>query len=158
MKTRRVFLLLFLLHGFALGMMAQNAVEIYQVDGKVSTFAFSEKPVVTYSGSDLVMTTTKTVVRYPIYLLKKISFDVELDDADVVKDVKADEQFSFRGGTITVLGGEPNSQVYIFNIQGMKAGQYKLDDQGNATIPVSGLVTGIYVLKTKRFTFKFRKS
>ena len=158
MKTGRVFLLLFLLHSFALGMIAQNAVEIYQVDGKVSTFAFSEKPVVTYSGSDLVMTTTKTTVQYPIYLLKKISFDVELDDADVVKDVKADEQFSFHGGTITVLGGEPNSQVYIFNIQGMKAGQYKLDDQGNATIPVSGLVTGIYVLKTKRFSFKFRKS
>ena len=158
MKTGRVFLLLFLLHSFALGMIAQNAVEIYQVDGKVSTFAFSEKPVVTYSGSDLVMTTTKTTVQYPIYLLKKISFDVELDDADVVKDVKADEQFSFRGGTFTDLGGEPNSQVYIFNIQGMKAGQYKLDDQGNATIPVSGLVTGIYVLKTKRFSFKFRKS
>ena len=91
-------------------------------------------------------------------MLKKISFDVELDDADVVKDVKADEQFSFRGGTITVLGGEPNSQVYIFNIQGMKAGQYKLDDQGNASIPVSGLASGIYVLKTKRFSFKFRKS
>ena len=158
MKTGRVFLLLFLLHSFALGMMAQNAVEIYQIDGKVTTFAFSEKPVVTYSGSDLVMTTTKTTVQYPIYLLKKISFDVELDDADVVKDVKADEQFSFRGGTITVMGGEPNSQVYIFNIQGMKAGQYKLDDQGNASIPVSGLASGIYVLKTKRFSFKFRKS
>ena len=104
MKKGRVFLLLFLLHNFTLCMMAQNAVEIYQVDGKVSTFAFSEKPVVTYSGSDLVMTTTKTTVQYPIYLLKKISFDVELDNADVVKDVKADEQFSFRGGTITVMG------------------------------------------------------
>ena len=158
MKTRRVFPILFLLLSFELGIRAQNAVEIYQIDGKVTTFAFSEKPVVTYSGSDLVMTTTKTVVQYPIYLLKKISFDVELDDADVVKDVKADEQFSFRGGTITVMGGEPNSQVYIFNIQGMKVGQYKLDDQGNASIPVSGLATGIYVLKTKRFAFKFRKS
>ena len=158
MKTRRVFPILFLLLSFELGIRAQNAVEIYQIDGKVTTFAFSEKPVVTYSGSDLVMTTTKTVVQYPIYLLKKISFDVELDDADVVKDVKADEQFSFRGGTITVMGGEPNSQVYIFNIQGMKAGQYKLDDQGNASIPVSGLASGIYVLKTERFSFKFRKS
>ena len=158
MKTRRVFPILFLLLSFELGIRAQNAVEIYQIDGKVTTFAFSEKPVVTYSGSDLVMTTTKTVVQYPIYLLKKISFDVELDDADVVKDVKADEQFSFRGGTITVMGGEPNSQVYIFNIQGMKVGQYKLDDQGNASIPVSGLASGFYVLKTKRFSFKFRKS
>ena len=158
MKTRRVFPILFLLLSFELGIRAQNAVEIYQIDGKVTTFAFSEKPVVTYSGSDLVMTTTKTTVQYPIYLLKKISFDVELDDADVVKDVKADEQFSFRGGTITVMGGEPNSQVYIFNIQDMKAGQYKLDDQGNASIPVSGLASGIYVLKTKRFSFKFRKS
>ena len=158
MKTRRVFPILFLLLSFELGIRAQNAVEIYQIDGKVTTFAFSEKPVVTYSGSDLVMTTTKTTVQYPIYLLKKISFDVELDDADVVKDVKADEQFSFRGGTITVMGGEPNSQVYIFNIQGLKAGHYKLDDQGNASIPVSGLASGFYVLKTKRFTFKFRKS
>ena len=39
---------------------AQNAVAVYQNDGTVATFAFTEKPVVTYSGNDLVLTTTKT--------------------------------------------------------------------------------------------------
>ena len=35
----------------------ENAIVVYQKDGQVAKFAFSEKPVVTYSGNDLVLTT-----------------------------------------------------------------------------------------------------
>lgn len=94
---------------------AQNAVAIYQVDGQVATFAFTEKPVVTYSGNDLVLTTTKTSVQYPIYKLRKIDFDISFDDLTGIEDarVKSDVQFSFRGGALTVRDGEPGSQVTI---------------------------------------------
>lgn len=159
MKTRRVFLLLSLLLSFALGMRAQNAVSIYQIDGKVSTFAFSEKPVVTYSGNDLVMSTTKTTVQYPIYLLSKLDFGDVMANLTVIDDVVISEgpSFSFSGKTITIRGGEPKSHVSLYHLNGMKAGDYRLDDQGCATIPVSGLSRDFYVVKTKHLTFKFRK-
>ena len=53
---------------------AQNAVAVWQQDGKVAKFGFSEKPVVTYADNNLVITTTQTTVEYPIYLLRKIRF------------------------------------------------------------------------------------
>lgn len=136
---------------------AQNAVAVWQQDGKVAKFGFAEKPVVTYADNNLVITTTQTTVEYPIYLLRKISFDVDWT-VDAVEEVKADVQFSFRGGSLTVRGGEAGSQVYIYNLKGVKVGQYRLDSDGNATIPTESLGKDFYVVKSKSFTFKFRKS
>ena len=158
-KTRLLFAALL----FAVGPMstwAQNAVAIHQVDGQVATFAFTEKPVVTYSGNDLVLTTTKTSVQYPIYMLKKIDFDVSFDDLTGIESVekKADAQFRFQDGMISVVGGESGSQVFLYSMSGTKVGQYRLDGSGHIDIPVQHLSKGIYIIRTKHFTFKFRKS
>ena len=68
---------------------AQNAVAIYQTDGNVTKFAFTEKPVVTYSNNELVLTTSSTSVQYPIYLLKKLAFEIEWDVETAIEEVKA---------------------------------------------------------------------
>ena len=49
---RRKFLLTLLLAVATLVANAQNAIAIYQKDGQVAKFAFTEKPVVTYSGTN----------------------------------------------------------------------------------------------------------
>lgn len=135
---------------------AQNAISIHQKDGKVANFAFSEKPVVTYADNQLVITTTKTSVQYPLYLLQKIDF--ELTDATSVEQVKPDAKFRFTDGTLYITGGDPGSQVVIYNMQGMTAGQYRIDDAGNAVISLQSLSKGLYIVKTNHFTFKFTKS
>lgn len=159
MKTRLITLSLLLTFSIT-AMWAQNAVAIHQVDGQVATFAFTEKPVVTYSGNDLVLTTTKTSVQYPIYMLKKIDFDVSFDDLTGIESVekKADAQFRFQDGMISVVGGESGSQVFLYSMSGIKVGQYRLDGSGHIDIPVQHLSKGIYIIRTKHFTFKFRKS
>lgn len=137
---------------------AQNAVAIYQVDGQVATFAFEEKPVVTYSGSELVLTTTATSVQYPIYKLKKMEFTFDWDDPDAIEKVKeADTQFCFRGEQLTIGGGKSGSYVYLYNLKGVKVAQYRLDQNGCASIPMHTLPQDVYIVKTKGFTFKFRK-
>jgi hypothetical protein len=47
--------------------------------------------------------------------------------------------------------------VYIYNLKGVKVGQYRLDSDGNATIPTENLSKDFYVVKSRCFTFKFRK-
>lgn len=135
---------------------AQNAISIHQKDGKVANFAFSEKPVVTYADNQLVITTTKTSVQYPLYLLQKIDF--ELTDATAIEQVKPDAKFRFTDGTLYITGGDPGSQVVIYNMQGMTEGQYRIDDAGNAVISLQSLSKGLYIVKTNHFTFKFTKS
>ncbi len=135
---------------------AQNAISIHQKDGKVANFAFSEKPVVTYADNQLVITTTKTSVQYPLYLLQKIDF--ELTDATAIEQVKPDAKFRFTDGTLYITGGDPGSQVVIYDMRGMTAGQYLIDDAGNAVISLQSLSKGLYIVKTNHFTFKFTKS
>ena len=48
---------------------------ILKKDGTVLKFDVADKPKVSYSGNDLVLTTTKTTVQLPVYLLQKISFE-----------------------------------------------------------------------------------
>jgi len=135
---------------------AQNAISIHQKDGKVANFAFSEKPVVTYADNQLVITTTKTSVQYPLYLLQKIDF--ELTDATAIEQVKPDAKFRFTDGTLYITGGDPGSQVVIYDMRGMTEGQYRIDDAGNAVISLQSLSKGLYIVKTNHFTFKFTKS
>jgi len=135
---------------------AQNAISIHQKDGKVANFAFSEKTIVTYADNQLVITTTKTSVQYPLYLLQKIDF--ELTDATAIEQVKPDAKFRFTDGTLYITGGDPGSQVVIYDMRGMTEGQYRIDDAGNAVISLQSLSKGLYIVKTNHFTFKFTKS
>lgn len=160
---QRILLLLFLLASVVIMRAAttadlKNAIVVYQKDGQVAKFAFSEKPVVTYSGNDLVLTTTKTAVHYPIYMLQKVVIDVSDAIINDVEEVKREAQFRFEGGMLVISGGDPGSTVYIYDIKGVKAGQYVLDGEGCATLPLQHLGQQLYIVKTTRFTFKFRKS
>ena len=155
--------LAFLLAATVAQAVPQRTVSIYQKDGQVVAFAFSEKPVVSYDGNNLVLTTTKTTVQFPIYQLKKLQFDddwVNSDDnvATTVEQKQADVLFGFHDGMLTVSGGEPGAQVTLYSVKGMMVGQWRLDDAGCATIPMQGMGKDVYIVKTNRLTFKFRKS
>ena len=158
MKTRNLFILL-LLWLTAAGAWAQNAIVVCQNDGTMAKFAFTEKPVVTYSAGELVMTTNKTSVQYPMNRLLKIYFDVaEVPDGiDVEVTQPEDVQFAFRDGALVVSGGEAGAIVNLYRLDGVSAGQFRLDGNGTVTIPTGSLSKGLYIVKTKQVSFKFRK-
>jgi hypothetical protein len=51
-----------------------QSIVLAKKDGSVEKFDFADNPVVTYSGNDLVITTSKTKAQFPVYLLDKLSF------------------------------------------------------------------------------------
>ena len=55
----------------AVPLFGQNTLTIHQKDGKEFSYGFSEKPVITYTDNDLVLTTTNTVVEFPLSALSK---------------------------------------------------------------------------------------
>ena len=72
--------------------------------------------------------------------------------------MKADARFRFSDGCLLISGGQPGSPVQIHTVLGLTVGRHRLDASGNASIPLQGLGSGIYIVKTNMFTFKFRKS
>lgn len=132
----------------------QNVVAVYQLDGQKALFAFADQPEVTYTATDLTLTTTKTSVQYPISQLKKIQFETA-DMPEGIDEIEVTKQFTFRDGSIIIEGGEPNSLVNIYSVSGALTAQYRLDGNGDAVIPMQGLSGNAYIFANGSITFKF---
>jgi len=132
----------------------QNVVAIYQQDGQKALFAFADQPEVTYTATDLVLTTTQTSVQYPISNLRKVAFE-RADMPEGIDEIEVTKQFTFRDGQIVIEGGTPNALVNIYTIQGVLVSQYRLDGDGNGMISTTGLNGAAYILTTGSLTFKF---
>ena len=132
----------------------QNVVAIYQTDGQKALFAFADQPEVTYTTTDLVLTTTKTTVQYPISQLKKIQFETA-EMPEGIDELEEDKRFSFRDGSIVIEGGVPNSLVTIYTVSGALTAQYRLDGNGNAVISTQELRGNTYIFANGSITFKF---
>lgn len=131
----------------------QNVVAVYQTDGQKALFAFADQPEVTYTATDLVITTAGTSVQYPINQLRSVKFE-KAETAEGIDEIEVPEHFLFRDGQIVIEHGTPGSKVNIYNVQGMLVSQYSLDGEGNAAISTQGM-TGVYIVTNERFTFKF---
>ena len=153
---RKIVFLSFLLLAVVLRVSAveQNVVAVYQQDGQKALFAFADQPEVTYTATDLVLTTTRTSVQYPIAQLKKLQFETA-DIEEGLDEVLADQRFSFRDGSIVIEGGEPNSLVNIYTVSGALTAQYRLDSNGDAVISTQGLSSQVYIFANGSITFKF---
>jgi len=149
-----VFTLISLLMALVTTAEEQNVIAIYQTDGQVAMFAFADKPEVTYTTTDLVLTTTKTMMQYPIAQLKKVQFE-KADISEGLDELVADGHFSFRDGAIEIHGGKPNSMVKIFTVSGTLVAQYPLDANGEGVIPTQSLRGTTYVVTAGSFSFKF---
>ena len=146
------FLLAAVLHVSAV---EQNVVAVYQLDGQKALFAFADQPEVTYTATDLVLTTTRTSVQYPIAQLKKLQFETADIEEGIEEVLIEDKRFSFRDGSIVIEGGEPNSLVNIYSVSGALTAQYRLDGNGDAVIPTQGLSGTAYIFANGSITFKF---
>ena len=132
----------------------QNVIAIYPVDGEKALFAFADRPEMTYTTTDLVLTTSKTAVQFPIAQLKKVQFETA-EMPEGLDETLADERYSFRDGSIVINGGRPNALVNIYTVSGTLAAQYRLDSNGNGVIPTQSLRGTTYIVTVGSFSFKF---
>ena len=131
----------------------QNVVAIYPVQGERVLFSFASNPELSYTATELVITTAGTSVQYPINQLRSVKFE-KAEIVEGIDEIEVPEHFLFRNGQIIIEHGTPGSKVNIYNVQGMLVSQYSLDGEGNAAISTQGM-TGVYIVTNERFTFKF---
>lgn len=131
----------------------QNVVAIYPVQGERVLFSFASNPELSFTATELVITTAGTSVQYAINQLRSVKFE-KAEIAEGIDEIEVPEHFLFRDGSIVIEHGTPGSKVNIYNVQGMLVSQYSLDGEGNAAISTQGM-TGVYIVTNERFTFKF---
>lgn len=136
---------------------AQNTLTIHQKDDSKFGYGFSEKPVITYTETDLVLKTAKTVVEYPLSAILKFTFT---DSETAVSDIKSGTNspvLQLDNNTVYISGVEPLQQVSLIDINGKVLSTYKTDANGSISFSITELPEGIYIIKTKSLTCKISK-
>lgn len=144
----------------AVALWAQDAVAVYQTNGQVVGYQFTEKPKVTYAGGCLVMSTKDQTVQYSLRSLRKMAFV----DAESLTAISAPEHaagghllFSFRQGSITVTNAEAGATIQVYNAEGKCLAEQQADAQGRCVLSTESLSRGVYVIQIGQTSYKIVK-
>jgi hypothetical protein len=136
---------------------SQNTLTIHQKDGQQFSFGFEDKPVITYTETDLVLKTTKTELQYPLSKLSKITF-TDIDDAVIsIKDDANTAQMVLDNYVVNITGAKPGISVSVIGTDGKSLASYKTDDNGSITFSIAELPEGTYIIKSESLTCKILK-
>lgn len=149
------FLTLLFLFVFAHSVMADDMIlQIWQSDGKIVNIDLNEQPVTTYSDGNLIITTTNTVITYPLEKVAKYTY-VTADGISNLESMRTN--FSQDGETLTFTGLEQGTEIAIYASSGQMMHRTKAGPQAKTTVSVSDLTPGVYLVKVNSFTYKITK-
>ena len=121
---------------------AGTSLIVHQKSGGTVEFAFSEKPVVTYSEGYLVVTAQERTVQFPMSNMQKFTFG-EIEDDQVTR--------------ITAPASVAPQPTYIYGIDGMLVRTLKPSEDGSTSASLEGLPAGTYVIKNGKTSYKVLK-
>ena len=117
---------------------AETALIVHQKSGGTVEFAFSEKPVVTYSDGYLVISVAEASVSYPLSDMQKFTFG-ELSD---------------QWTRITPPAEVAPQPTYIYSIGGILMRTLQPTEDGSTPATLDGLPAGTYIIKNGPTTYK----
>ena len=129
----------------------KHCIVIHEAQGQTA-FNLEQKPVVSFTETDVKMVCGDTEVLYPLTNGLKLT----IEDTDIetsVMDV-TDTPFTITSSDITVRGCKSLS-LYTLDGKVLVAGKADLD--GMATISISKFTRGTYIIKTDNKAFKIIK-
>lgn len=136
---------------------AQNTLTIHQKDGQQFSFGFADKPVITYTDTDLVLKTTKTEVQYPLASLAKFTFTDSETAVAPINEGKSDAKLELDNYMVRITGAKAGITVTVIGPDGKTVGNYKTDSEGSVTFSIADLPQGLYIINSENLTCKILK-
>lgn len=133
------------------------ALRIHCKSGSDATILLSERPLVTFAGNDLVVTTPTDVVCYPSDEVVKFTYVGADEIAGMASAGWAGIVFSFGDGCLTVANLSAGAAVSVYMPDGRLLSSATADAHGRATLTLPETAGGVYVVKTPTVAFKLRK-
>ncbi len=101
---------------YAVAGRAGHAISIVAKDGTCVLFSLADKPNVTFSATDIVITTSNEQISYPLALFQKLTFvdNNETNNIETVNSINSNDMdvYSIDGMKIDNLHTAPNG-IYI---------------------------------------------
>ncbi len=125
-------------------------------NGNVSKFALTDNPVITYSGSDLIVTCGEAVLQTSMADITAVSFEEGSSAGIGVIDYRGGTpSFSFQ--TASFEGLPAGTRISVFTTDGKAVSTVTADGEGKARISMDSLPTGVYILRAPNKSYKFKK-
>lgn len=140
-----------------LSLLAQNTLTVHQKDGQEFSFGFEEKPLVTFTETELVVKTSKVELRYELSKFSKFTFDEKKIDDAVNPIVENKASITLDEYTVCISGAKADILVRLIASDGHILQQYKTDTDGSVTFSISELPEGTYIIASESLTCKILK-
>lgn len=142
--------------GFHLFAVADDVTQltVWMKDGTKVAFALSEKPTVTFSETELIIT-TKENNHYALESISKFTYESIPDD---IKNLLDDTQaFILDGETLLFPSLKANTTVSITSLNGTSIFKKTVKCDGEYAFPLANLQAGVYFVSVNGLTYKIVK-
>ncbi len=137
-----------------LGLFAQNTLTVHQKDGQQFSFGFEEKPVVTFTHTEMVVKSKGVELRYELTRLSKFTFDDKDTIEDAVETIVSKASITLNEYIVCISGAKADIDVRMIASDGHILQQYKTDTDGSVTFSISELPEGTYIISSESLTIK----
>ena len=152
-------LLVLLLSFFCLSAMAdepKTQLVVWAKDGTKVAYALAENPKVTFTETDLVITTKGVEVNYALVNMARFTYENEIVTAVTNLQTGA-LSLKLDGESLLFPALSANSTVSLYSLNGTLIFSKTVRKAGEYSFPLSGLNTGVYVVTVNGLTFKIVK-
>lgn len=152
--------LISLLFGFsALSAMASEPLTnliVWAKDGTKVAYALVEKPKISFTTTDLIVTSNDVKVSYALENLERFTY--EKNTVTGITDLGTDKTvFKFDGEALLFPSLKAFSTVSIYSTNGEQILEKTVTQDGEYSFSISNLHTGVYMVKVNGLTYKIVK-
>ena len=129
-------------------------------NGMYTAYPLAHKPKLTMSGTTFTLTTTQTNVTYQAKDVMKFTLsDINGNTLDIGKvfSGRIAPTVEKSADALSIKGCVPGTNVAVLNMEGKVFSQGKTDSNGDATISLSELPKGVYLVRTGTTTIKITR-
>ena len=142
---------------FGLSIQAETSLVVWKKDGSKVAFALTEKPIVTFSETSLMINSSSVSVSYDLEDMAKFTYEDPNEEG--IKNIENDKESSFKfdGEMLLFPSLKAGSKVAIHNLGGVLVFSRTIEVAGDYSFPISHLDKGVYVVSVDGLTYKIVK-
>lgn len=126
--------------------------------GEVHGYDLEERPEVKIGETVFTLHSAKHTVEYQADNVLYFTLqDAAVNDPDGISLPEATSKMQFKEGELQLTGCTPNSAVSVYDMAGLLVQTVQTDANGNLSLSLNTLRSGIYIIKTNNTTFKIQK-
>lgn len=129
---------------------------VWAKDGTKVAYFLSEKPKITFTETDLVITANDIKVNYA--LENMVRFTYESNDNTAIRNIESDEVLiKLDGESLLFPDLKANSSIAIYALNGTLVMKKTIRQNGEYAFPISNLNAGVYMVHVNGLTYKIVK-